>query len=110
MLQFLTSFLPMGTVIATTLILAYKVMHSGIRFTRTLYGFDFDWFISGTSAQVAFFMFSITAAISVSLTAGALTRISGQLILTLDIIFHLSSILLILFHLLNGHALDSCNP
>lgn len=109
MLQFIISFLPMAAIIITALILAFRVKRSGICLEQVLCGFDFDWSVSGTTAQVAFFMFSVAAAMSVSLAAGALTRIAGQLILTLDIIFLLSSMLLILFHQLKGYAPDSCN-
>lgn len=96
--QFIISFLPILAVIAALFMLVHKIKSSGVCVGQILYGFDFDWSISGSTAQVAFFMFSITVAIAISLVAGAFTMVSGQLILTLDIIFLLSSILLILFH------------
>ncbi|MEN6316186.1 MAG: hypothetical protein ABFD25_18285 [Clostridiaceae bacterium] len=104
MLQFILSFLPMLAVITAVFMLVHKIKRSGICMGQMLCGFDFDWSISGSPAQVAFFMFSITVAIAVSLIAGAFTMVSGQLFLTLDIIFLLSSILLILFHQLKEDA------
>lgn len=98
MLQFILSLLPMLAVITAVFMLARKIRRSGVCVGQMLRGFDFDWCISGSPAQVAFFMFSITVAMAVSLIAGAFAMSSGQLILTLDIIFLLSSILLILFH------------
>jgi len=98
MLQFIVPLLLILAVITAILLLAAKLKHSGICMEQMLFGFSFDWCIDKSPAQVAFFMFSITIAIAASLVAGALTHLSGQLILTLDIIFFLSSMLLIFFH------------
>lgn len=102
MLQFIVSFLPVLAVITAAFTLAYKMKRSGRCMEKMLYGFS--WFIDKAPAQVAFFMFSIAAAIASTLIVCAFSQVSRQLILALDIIFFLSSILLILFHQLKEHT------
>lgn len=105
MLQFIVSFLPILAIIASVFVLAYKVKCSGGYMEQILN--DFGWCIDNSPAQVAFFMFSISAAIATTLVAYAFSQVSKQLILTLDIIFFLSSMLLILFHQLKEHTCTS---
>jgi len=107
MLQFIVSLLPILAVITASFLLAAKLKHSGICMEQMLYGFSFDWCIDKSPAQVAFFMFSITVAIAASLVISSFTQLSGQLILSLDIIFFLSSILLILFHQFKDYSYTS---
>ena len=101
MLQFLISFLPLLAMIAA-FIPAFKVKRSGISFGRIVC--DFGLSIDKSPSQVAFFMFSFTAVIAASLVASGLTHVSNLLILSLDIIFFLSSMMLILFHQIKEYA------
>ena len=101
MLQFIVTLLPMLAVIAA-FTLVYKVKRSGVCMEQILY--DFGWCIDKSPAQVAFFMFSITTAIAATLVAYSFSQVAKQLILTLDIIFILSSMLLILIHQLKVHT------
>lgn len=96
MLQFIVTLLPMLAVIAAVFAAASKLKSVGNRMMQI---FDeFGWAIDNSPAQVAFFMFSFTAAIAAALLSAVFAHVSNQLILSLDIIFFLSSILLILFH------------
>lgn len=105
MLQFIVSLLPLLAVIASSFVLAYKVKCSGVCMEQLLS--DFGWCIESSPAQVAFFMFSITAAIAMALVASAFSQVFKQLILTLDILFFLNNMLLILLHRFKEHSFAS---
>lgn len=106
-MQFIVSFMPMLAVITAAFVLAYKVKRSGRCMEQMLFGFSFGWFIEKSPAQVAFFMFSIITAITTTLIACTFSQVSKHLILTLDIIFFLSSMLLILFHQFKEYTFTS---
>lgn len=95
MLQLILSFLPMLAVIASVFALAFRWKCSGISMEQTLDGLGLG--IENSPAQVAFFMFSFAAAVAAAFT-GAFSHVSNQLILSLDILFFLSSLLLVLLH------------
>jgi uncharacterized MAPEG superfamily protein len=99
MLQLIIFILPLMAVIAALFTLAGKIKRSGSCVLKMLK--EFGWFIENSPSQVAFFMFSITAAIAATLIACAFSQTSKQLIITLDIIYLISRILLILLHRLN---------
>jgi hypothetical protein len=96
MLQFLVTFLPLLAVIAAAFTMASGVKRSGVSFGRMIG--DFGWGIERSPAQVAFFMFSFTAAIATALVASAFAHVSNLLIISLDILFFISNMMLILFH------------
>ncbi|HEX2944890.1 MAG TPA: hypothetical protein VHT96_02920 [Clostridia bacterium] len=96
MLQFLSAFLPLAALIAAVFAAVLKTGYSGRSMARLLY--EFDLCVANSPAQVAFFMFSITAAIASGIISGAFAQVSTAWILTLDILFTLSSMLLVLFH------------
>lgn len=102
MLQFIVVFLPLLAVITTILRMAAKLKTSG----RSLCGLlnDYCWCIANSPAQVAFFMFSFTAAIAAGIISGAFAQIATQWILSLDILFLISILLLITFHRLKLHS------
>jgi hypothetical protein len=102
MLQFIVSFLPLLAVIAAAFTLAFCVKCSNVGFIRVVN--DFGWSIERSPAQVAFFMFSFTAAIATALVASAFAHVSNLLVISLDIIFFLSSMMLILFHQFKEYA------
>jgi hypothetical protein len=64
-------------------------------------------YVDRSPAQVAFFMFCAASAIAAGIIASALFQVSNQLILTLDILFLLSNLLLILFHQLKDYCVTS---
>lgn len=102
MLQFIIIFLPILAVIAAILRMAAEMKTSG----RSLGGLlsDFSWCIANSPAQVAFFMFSFTAAIATGIISGAFAQTATQWILSLDILFFLSIMLLITFHRLKLYS------
>lgn len=104
MLQFLSAFLPLAALIIAVSAAALRIRHSGRKMVRLLY--DFDLCIANSPAQVAFFMFSFTAAMASGIISEAFTQVSTLLILTLDILFMLSSMLLVLFHRLKVHPVS----
>ncbi len=102
MLQFVLTLLPVLLLTAAFAALACRVKFIGTTLEQMLS--DFGWMIESSPAQVAFFMFSVTAAIAASLAVCVFSLVSRQLILSLDILFLLSSMLLILFHQLKEHS------
>ncbi|HOJ79845.1 MAG TPA: hypothetical protein PK767_00700 [Clostridiales bacterium] len=60
-----------------------------------------------TSAEVAFFMFSITVAITFGIMIFSFTRLSSLWVMTPDILITLSSLILIRCHRLKIHSLAS---
>ena len=102
MLQFIVSFLPLLAIIAAVFASAFKLKRSTVSFGRV--ACDFGLSIDKSPAQVAFFMFSFTAVMAASLVATGLAHVSNLLIISLDIIFFLSSMMLILFHQLKEYA------
>jgi hypothetical protein len=96
MLQFLLGFLPLAALIAAISAAVMKIGCSGRTMTRLLN--EYDLCVANSPAQVAFFMFSATAAIASGIISGAFAQVSTVLILSLDILFMLSSMLLVLFH------------
>ncbi len=100
MLQFLSAFLPLAALIMAVSA-ALRTGYSGRSMVRLL--FEFDLCVANSPAQVAFFMFSVTAAIASGIIIGAFAQISTLWIITLDILFMLSSKLLVLFHRFKVH-------
>lgn len=64
--------------------------------------YELDFFMSVFSGQVAFFMFSITAAIAASVIV-SFSHIASQWIISLDILFLLTAFLLVKYHRLKLH-------
>jgi|GEM_PF-2609446 len=104
MLQFLSAFLPLAALIMA-FSAALRTEYPGRRMVQLL--FEFDLCVANSPAQVAFFMFSVTAAIASGIISGAFAQVSTLLILTLDILFVLSSMLLVLFHRFKVHPAAS---
>jgi len=102
MLQFIVIFLPVMAVIVSILRMAAQLKTSGHSLCRLLN--DYSWCIANSPAQVAFFMFSFASAIAAGIISGAFAQIATQWILTLDIIFLISILLLITFHRLKLHS------
>jgi hypothetical protein len=102
MLQFIVLFLPMLAIITAILRAAAKLKTSGRSLGSLLN--DYCWCISNSPAQVAFFMFSFASAIAAGIISGAFTQIATQWILSLDILFLVSILLLITFHRLKLHS------
>lgn len=102
MLQLIIIFLPMLAVIAAVLRTAAEMKNNGGSFGTLL--IDFSWWMANSPAQVAFFMFSFTAAIAAGIISGAFAQIATQWILSLDILFYLSIMLLITFHRLKLYS------
>jgi hypothetical protein len=79
--------------------MAVKLGTSGNRTRRP--GFkaflELDWILEKTPAQVSFFMFLLQAFIFITAAAFA-SKVSNHIILTLDIIYLLNILLLILYH------------
>jgi hypothetical protein len=101
MLQFLSAFLPLAALIIAVSAAALRIRHSGRTMARLL--FEFDLCVANSPAQVAFFMFSVAAAMASGIISGAFAQVSTLWIHTLDILFMLSSMLLVLFHRLKVH-------
>lgn len=101
MLQFLSAFLPLAALIMAFSAAVLRTGYSGRKMVRLLY--DFDLCLANSPAQVAFFMFSVTVAMASGIISGAFAQVSTVWILTLDILFMLSSMLLVLFHRLKVH-------
>jgi hypothetical protein len=102
MLQFIISFLPLLALITAAFALAFKVKHSEVSFGRMVC--DFGLSIDKSPAQVAFFMFSFTAVMAAALAAFGLAHASNLLVISLDILFFLSCMMLILFHQFKEYA------
>jgi uncharacterized membrane protein YjjP (DUF1212 family) len=102
MLQFIIVFLPVLAVIAAVLRMAAELKTTGRSLGRLLN--DYSWCIANSPAQVAFFMFSFASAIAAGIISGAFTHIATQWILTFDILFLISILLLITFHRLKLHS------
>jgi hypothetical protein len=96
MLQFIVSFLSLLAEIIAAFTLAFGMKRSRVSFGRVVS--DFGLSIERSPAQVAFFMFSFTAAIATALVASAFAHVSSLLIISLDILFFISNMMLILFH------------
>ncbi len=105
MIQLIISILSMTFIISALISMAYGMKKSGNSLKNML--FELDWCLTGTNAQVAFFMFSITAAIACGITASSFGKYSESWIITLDILFILSRMLLIKFHRLKMHSAAS---
>lgn len=102
MLQLFAMLLLFLTVVAAVFRAASKIKISGNSFGILLA--DFSWWITNSPAQVAFFMFSFTAAIAASIISGAFAQIATQWVLSLDILFFLSIMLLVTFHRLKLYS------
>jgi hypothetical protein len=95
MLQFVLSFLPLLAIIAAVFTTAYRVRHAGVNTLRLLE--ELGLCVENSPAQAAFFMFSFAAAIAAVLVC-TFAHVSTRFILSLDILFFFSSLLLILYH------------
>jgi hypothetical protein len=108
MLQFVSQLIP----VLMAGFIAYLLFKLGaaLKYSGTYLSDELGWMLPRTPALDAFLMFVIGAAIVVTAAACALMQVSNHIILSLDILFFLSMLLLILFHTFkefgNLHAIE----
>ena len=96
MLQFISQLVPVllaGIIAYLMFRLGAALKHSGSYLSDEL-----GWMLDRTPAIDAFLMFIIGIAIAVTTITCALMQVSNHIILSLDILYLLSMLLLILFH------------
>lgn len=96
MLQFVSQLAP----VLMTGIIAYLLFRLGaaLRHSGSYLSDELGWMLAETPALDSFLMFAIGTAIAVTAAASALLQVSNHIILSLDILYLLSLLLLILFH------------
>ena len=98
MLQFISQLIP----VFFAILIVYLTYRISI-IIKNADGFlhpDFDWVIENTPALDAFLMFAIQTVLVVTASVCSFRQVSNHIILTLDIIFFISVMMLILFHTL----------
>ena len=83
--------------------LAFSLRTNGKRHGAMGALLELDWILEKTPAQASFFMFMLQSFIVVNAAAFAF-RVSNHIILTLDILYFVSILMLILFHNLKEAA------
>ena len=93
---------------AAAAITAYFVLHIVVLPVNSGSGkfAGLDWLLDRAPAMDAFLMFIFQAVLVVTTVACALLRISNHIILSLDILYLLSILILFRFHMLK----EACNP
>lgn len=96
MLQFVSQLIP----VLLTGLIAYLLFRLGaaLKFSGSYLSRELGWMLDRTPALDAFLMFVIGAAIAAATVVCALRQVSNHLLLSLDILYFLSMLLLILFH------------
>lgn len=96
MLQLISQLVP----VLLTGLIAYLVFRLGtvLKHTGSYLSEELGWMLARTPAVDAFLMFIIGIAIAVASTISILMQVSNHIILSLDILYLMSLLLLILFH------------
>lgn len=100
MSQIFLAIFTIASAVLTVFAAAAKSMRSGKGLAGLLYGLDLC--IAEFPGQVAFFMFSVTAAMAAGIIA-SFNHIASQWIISLDILFMLSAFILVKYHRLKLH-------
>lgn len=98
MLQLLAQIVP----VLLTGLIAYLLFRLGaaMKHSGSYLSYELGWMLARTPALDAFLMFIIGTGIVATTAACALMQVSNHIILSLDILYLLSILLLILFHTL----------
>lgn len=96
MLQFISQLVP----VLLTGLIAYLLFRLGValRHSGSYLSDELGWMLARTPALDAFIMFVIGIAIVVTAVLCALMQVSNHIILSLDILYLMSMLMLILFH------------
>lgn len=96
MLQLISQLVP----VLLTGIIAYLIFRLGaaLKHSGSYLSEELGWMLDRTPVVDAFLMFIIGIAIAVALTVSTLMQVSNHIILSLDILYLMSLLLLILFH------------
>jgi hypothetical protein len=96
MLQFISQVFP----VLLTGLIAYLLFRLGaaLRHSGSYLSDELGWMLARTPALDAFIMFVIGIAIVVTAVLCALMQVSNHIILSLDILYLMSMLMLILFH------------
>lgn len=96
MLQFIAQFIP----VLLTGLIAYLLFRLGaaLKYSGSYLSRELGWMLDRTPALDAFLLFVIGAAIAAAAVVCTLRQVSNHLLLSLDILYFLSMLLLILLH------------
>ncbi len=105
MIQVIVNLITIAAAILALFTAAWRLKCSGMSLTGLFC--ELDMCLADSPAQVAFFMFSIAAAMAATVLVAAFYQFATLWIITLDILSIQSSLLLIKFHRLKMHSLAS---